>query len=177
MDRLEKFMQKNRESFDDHVPSKELWSRIEAETAPKKRITLIPLISKVAAVLIIVLGVGLGINTLIKNNSSGSESAELSTEAMEAAIYYESQINKKRSQIYELTASVPEVRNGLDEDLALLDSAMNDIKKDLNDNIANEEVLEAMIQNYRLKLQILEDIFSYVNEEDIDTPKTETYDL
>ena len=35
---------------------------------------------------------------------------------------------------------------------------------DLKDNIANNEVVEAMIQNYILKIDILEDLLKYMDE-------------
>ena len=43
-------------------------------------------------------------------------------------------------------------------ELVDLDQVYNDLKEDLKDNAANEEVIEAMIQNYRLKLDILEEM-------------------
>ena len=43
-------------------------------------------------------------------------------------------------------------------DLSELDSIYSSLKKDLRENIDNEQVLEAMIQNYRMKLKILEDL-------------------
>jgi hypothetical protein len=36
---------------------------------------------------------------------------------------------------------------------------------DLMDNIANEQIIEAMIQNYRIKLDILEGILSELKNE------------
>ena len=39
-----------------------------------------------------------------------------------------------------------------------LDKIYKGLKNDLKDNVSNEEVIEAMIQNFRLKLQLLEEI-------------------
>jgi hypothetical protein len=39
-----------------------------------------------------------------------------------------------------------------------MDKVFEELKEDLRDNAANEEVIEAMIQNYRLKLDILEEM-------------------
>jgi len=46
----------------------------------------------------------------------------------------------------------------------VLDSVYADLRRDLKDNAANEEVIEAMIQNYRLKLEILEDVLSQMRQ-------------
>jgi len=39
------------------------------------------------------------------------------------------------------------------------------IKNDLKDNVANDQIIEAMIQNYRLKLRILEELQSEIKQE------------
>ena len=57
----------------------------------------------------------------------------------------------------------------INDELSVLDSVYNGLRSDLADNIANDEVVEAMIQNYRLKLKILEDLQRYFRE----TSKTE----
>ena len=43
-----------------------------------------------------------------------------------------------------------------------LDSVYISLKSDLKDNIANHEVIEAMIQNYRLRISILEESYNFV---------------
>jgi hypothetical protein len=52
------------------------------------------------------------------------------------------------------------------EDLEALDQAMAELENDLRDNIDNEEVINAMIQNYRIKLEILEQIQAQLENED-----------
>jgi hypothetical protein len=68
------------------------------------------------------------------------------------------------------------VREGIEQDLAGLDSALVQLKRDLKDNISNAEVIEAMIQNYRLKLAILEEVLGYI-EPAKNTQKSETHEL
>jgi hypothetical protein len=65
------------------------------------------------------------------------------------------------------------VKNQLDddrilEDLNAMDDAFADLKSDLEDNVDNEEVIMAMMENYRLKLQILEEILSKLEKEERD---------
>ncbi|MGD2034222.1 MAG: hypothetical protein PVF73_04140, partial [Bacteroidales bacterium] len=54
----------------------------------------------------------------------------------------------------------------LQTDLSELDSIYEGLKDDLKDNIANHEVIEAMIQNYRLRIAILEDMLLFLDQED-----------
>ena len=78
-------------------------------------------------------------------------------ELQEAEIYYTNMVDEKILEIEPLLKDQPELGYALKSDLAELDSIYAELQKDLKDNIANDEVVEAMIQNYRLKLQILED--------------------
>ena len=50
------------------------------------------------------------------------------------------------------------------QDLSELDSIYGALQQDLRDNIANDEIVEAMIQNYILKIEILEDLLDYLDE-------------
>ncbi len=46
-----------------------------------------------------------------------------------------------------------------------LDVLFKELKEDLNDNADNHEVIEAMIQNYSIKLEILEDMLNQIKPE------------
>ena len=52
----------------------------------------------------------------------------------------------------------------LNYDMVELDKVFEELKNDLKDNSDNEEVIEAMIQNYRFKLQMLEEILLQLNK-------------
>jgi hypothetical protein len=52
----------------------------------------------------------------------------------------------------------PELKKDMSRELNELDSVYQSLKNDLKDNISNAEIVEAMIQNYRLKLNLLEQI-------------------
>ena len=63
-------------------------------------------------------------------------------------------------------------------DLSELDSIYSNLKEDLKDNIANQDVLEAMIDNYRLRISILEELVMYLDEETSDNDNnTSEYEL
>ena len=79
-------------------------------------------------------------------------------ELIEAEAYYSSLISIKKEEVFRLTASNPEVRHEIDMEMVDLDRVFSELKEDLKDNADNEEVIEAMIQNYRVKLDILEEM-------------------
>ncbi len=79
-------------------------------------------------------------------------------ELMEAEVYYTSQIDNKKEEIFTYAGENDDFIKDIDLDLLELDQVFRELKQDILDNGKNEEVIEAMIQNYRLKLQILDEV-------------------
>jgi len=170
-DRLEQFISDNRDHFDPHEPDEKLWSGIESNIQGKKtfRIGWKGVMWRAAAV-ILIFGASYGIQEYLhqrKAMMAGQEENEMINnipELQEAEIYYTSLLNDKISQIEPLLEQNPELGESLQQDLFELDSIYGEFQNDLRDNIANDEVVEAMIQNYILKIQILEDLLEYMDE-------------
>ena len=75
-----------------------------------------------------------------------------------------------------LTAN-PEIQKELVTDISQLDSICSEIKKDLKDNVANQEVVEALIQNYRIKIRLLEDMLTILKENENNPEKKKSHEL
>ena len=167
-DRLEQFISDNRDQFDLFEPDDKLWAGIESKVAQKKtfRIGWKGVLSRAAAVLIIFAASFLVQEILHRRQLVITENNEMKEipELQEAEIYYTSLLNSKIEQIEPLISDNPELGETLQQDLSELDSIYTELQKDLRDNIANDEVVEAMIQNYILKIQILEDLLEYMDE-------------
>lgn len=161
-DKLDKYIEENRGSFDDLSPSGDMWDRISQNTEKKgglNRRLIIYRISGAAAVLIVAL---LGYTYFSSPNTQQSAMSEFYKEVLETEQYYSTKVLQKKQKVFTLTSDQPEIKTDIEEELAIFDSAMLELKNDLNDDIANAEVVEALIQNYRMKLQILEDILMYL---------------
>ena len=165
-DKLEKYILDHREQFDDQEPDPALWEKVNTRKAPVIRINWKDIAWKAAAVVVIFVASYYFHDYMAsrKQFSGGriSKNAELNSpivkELIEAEAYYTSQINMRKEEVFRLTASNPEVRHEIDDEMIDLDRAYNELKEDLKDNADNEEVIEAMIQNYRIKLDILEEM-------------------
>ena len=83
-------------------------------------------------------------------------------ELREAEMYYSGMIHTKLEEVKPLLREYPSLEEELNSDLSELDSIYSGLKSDLKDNIANHEVIEAMIQNYRLRISILEDMLVFL---------------
>jgi hypothetical protein len=82
----------------------------------------------------------------------------------ETEIYYNNLVHNLYSEATPLLTGYPDLEKELLSDMSQLDSICTDIKKDLKDNVANQEVIEALINNYRIKIHILEDMLSILKE-------------
>jgi hypothetical protein len=58
-----------------------------------------------------------------------------------------------------------------------IDSICSEIKKDLKDNVANQDVIEALIQNYRIKIRLLEDMLELLKENEENPVKSKSHEL
>ncbi len=169
-DKLEQFVLNNRQEFDTGEPGPDLWARIERNMGQEKKFRLQwkQVISR-AAIILFLFGTAFLLSEVIHRNDSTLTGAQkINThkipELAEAEAYYTSMVKSKMQEMKIYLADHPDVKNELDEEFSELDSLYQSLKSDLNDNIANQEVIEAMIQNYRLKLEILEDILLELKE-------------
>lgn len=171
-DPLEQYVIKNRERFDLIEPDSGVWERINVDLNSKKRISLLKRSGfwKVAAVLAIITFTFVfqefrynSGSFLSKDNKSDFDETQI-PELLEAKVYFSGMYNIKMNEINKLSYNYPDVIDDLNFDLGELDKVYDELKNDLKDNISNQEVIEAMILNYRLKLRILEDFLKQLNK-------------
>jgi hypothetical protein len=87
---------------------------------------------------------------------------EVVSELLEVEAFYTAQVNNRMQEIEKHIRHFPEIIDEVKKDFAELDSMNRDLKSDLNENIRNKEVVEAMIRNYKIKLEILEDMYEQI---------------
>jgi hypothetical protein len=176
MDKLELFIRKNREDLDKYEPPKSSWRRIKA--GMKTGRSIVPVWFSAAAVVIAILGSALILFSLNQNKVvSISQGNTGQLFLRETEVYYNSLVNKLYFEAKPLLADQPEIAYELRTDMAQLDSICTDIRRDLKDNVANQEVIEALIQNYRIKLQLLEDMLNLLKENENKPEKNKSHEL
>jgi hypothetical protein len=182
-DKLEKYILDHREAFDDLEPDPALWERVDTRKTPVIRINWKDIAWKVAAVAVIFVASYFFHDYMasrnhlspMKTGKNSGDASPMAKELIEAEAYYSAQINLKKDEVFRLAAANPEIRHEVDNELVDLDRVFNELKEDLKDNAANEEVIEAMIQNYRLKLEILEDMLQAFKQSN-DTPNEKDHE-
>jgi hypothetical protein len=182
MDKLEEHIRKNREEMDIYKPSSKIWKKIEISAGIKRRRKSRWL--SIAAAAAIITGAGLFLfrpathwSQAINGAKNAGNIQTGNLQLRESEIYYNDLANTIYSQAKPLLLKNPELEKELTSDIAHIDSLCADIRKDLNDNVANQDVIEALICNYRIKIRILEEMLDALKSDDGNSQKKRTNEL
>lgn len=157
-DNLKKYIVENRENVDQYpFDADSGWNEIKdrLRTRPSRMI----LINRVWAYSAIAL-LCLALATVLLA-AGGRGAGQMPKEVLEVQSYYQTMIDVRMVQLQSRIED-----EALLEDIEALDIAFTELKADLQDDAQNAEVVEAMIENYRLKLQILERVLKNLEEDD-----------
>ncbi len=172
-DNLEKFIRQNRDAFDSEIPSALAWKAIEKGIKkPKKQSNIIRINRRfmwaAAAMLIFACSVILYQGGVIKdlktegavainNQNNESDQWQMPQELTDMNNLYVQQVGFTMDLLKDFPAEQAELKDELNE----LDQEFEDLKTELGADIASEDVLRAMIENYRIKLELLEITLEY----------------
>lgn len=181
MNQLEQFITQNRESFDTAVPDLRVWAGIEktldeaagsAIVGQPKPVGRVVGLSRnrgfrlmAAAASLLLVGAMSGFWFARQNQSQGPENqsialVNISPEAAETERFYVRSISTKSQEL-----AAHEYHNDqVEGDLAAIDQAMDDLKKELAHVplARREQVVNALIENYQIKLKILEKVLNCI---------------
>lgn len=165
-ERLEQFIKNNREEFDNLEPSAEVWERIKAKQGKTRKFKMPTILFRVAAVLAIVIistAILLKTNILSTLDYAGVGADPELKELIEAESYYAHQVDTRLKEIRKCYYTFPELKNEVETDLTELEMMYIDLKKDLRENVSNKAVIEAMIENNRYRLKLVDDVLEQIN--------------
>lgn len=173
-DELKIYTDQHREDFEKYaLDIDDAWQGIEEELIKREQKTIhFPWRSmlKIAAVILVILMVGTGyfVNNVRSDlDENGIALHDISSELADTEAFYTSKIEEKLDMI---KASAEIIEPEVHMQLELIDDEYQSLRNDLKDNADSEEVINAMIENYRLKLHMLEKILKEIqkNNENID---------
>ncbi len=169
-DDIEKYIDANRQKFDDLEVNAVLWSKIKKEL-PKQRAAKSNWAWKVAATILLFLSVGLLYERSMKQVENADTSVVMNEELIQVEKYYSEMIQQKMSEIKLASDKVQLDNMELAKELETLDQMYLKLKDDLAVNENNERLINAMIRNLQLRveilnrqLKILEQLTNYENE-------------
>lgn len=173
-DKWKKFADDHREEFDTESPKDEFFDKIvpglNSEYAPK--MIRLSVVLRIAAAVVILFGVTL---FFILNDSEENETrlasdkkenvvddrlvlAKVNPELAEAEFYYVNQIDQLMDEV-ESNHLTPEVKGILEQ----LDAEFDLLKKEMGEQVNSDQIIMALMENYRLKIKLLEKLLNSHN--------------
>jgi hypothetical protein len=166
---IESFIRQNREAFDSELPQGQAWEKI-AGSLPKPKAIKVHIgwqrsIMRIAAsVALLVAGIGGGIwYERHGAAASGMAMSDVSGEYKELEQFYQRGISVKQEKLATFTGNQPAE---VGEDLEQLDVVMEQLRRELADVPPGnrEQVVRAMINNYKAKMAILQRVLERLEE-------------
>jgi hypothetical protein len=178
MDHLEKFISENREAFDTEIPNLKLWAEIEKQVNPPSynkivRMNWVRNIAAAIALLVIGAGVGITLNEKREVIVANSQMEQVVPEFKEAEQFYNQQVQDKLTKLANYNPD-PTVTM----DLQQIDAVQQELKAELEKapSSTREEIIERMIENYKIKLGILERVLEHIEQKQIQNQKSKQHD-
>jgi hypothetical protein len=165
-DRLEEFIKENREAFDQYEPSDKVWEQISKSKRKSKTVKFTTYFLRVAAVIAVAVLFSV---VIIKTNVFNSDNLATQTddpelrELIEAEAFYAGQVDEKMDEIRKCYVTFPEIKEEVETDLTELQEMYNVLKIDLKENISKKAVIEAMIENNRYRLKMVDQVLDQIN--------------
>jgi len=167
-DRLEDFINENRHEFDSLEPSDKVWEmigqRMEEQTKPNIRRMSWMKVAAIIAVIILVPSIIYQVRSYYQMQTVQAIQADPDVqELMEAEAFYAQEVSGKLAEIQKCYKIYPELKSEIEGDLNELETMYISLKKDLKENISNKEVIEAMIDNNRNRMKLVDDVLAQIN--------------
>jgi arsenate reductase-like glutaredoxin family protein len=167
-DRLESFVNENRHEFDRMEPSDELWKsiskRLEEQDKPKIRHFSWVRVAAIIAVFIAIPAIIYQVRNSGQMQTAKAVQIDPQVqELIEAEAYYSQEVSGKLAEIQKCYKIYPELKGEVEGDLNELEKMYRSLKSDLKDNISNKEVIEAMIENNRNRLKLVDEVLEQIN--------------
>lgn len=162
-DRLEDFVKAHREEFDSLEPSPEVWEKIRNNQNTKVH-KINRYLLRIAAMIAVVTICTVLINrTVLKEKKYSRINDPEVSELIDTERYYAQKINGKLEEIRKCYSTTPGIKEEVEADLLELEVMYQKLKNDLQDNVSNRPIIEAMIENNRNRLELVESVLKQID--------------
>lgn len=169
-DKWREFVNTNRDEFENDSPEDRFFKKIapvlKSEKSPK--MIRLSVVWQMAAAFLILFGITLfflmskddsvkEVRLAEKNNSKDNRLvlADVNPELAETEYYYVTQIDQLMQEV-ESRHLTPEIKEILEQ----LDVEFKMLEKEMGENVNKDQIIEALIENYRLKIKLLEKLLN-----------------
>ncbi len=167
MDNFEKHIKENKQAFDVHKVDKDkLWQGIASQLDEKPEPKVIPLwrSRKLRVAASIVLLLGLSVMTFFTMNApTQNMDAYANEELLEIDMHYQHLVYQQ----VQLVKNHPRLSNEDKEEFLSfmdeLDEEYQQLKLEMRNNLDNERVLQAIVENYKKRIELIENLLKQIN--------------
>ena len=159
MDKLEKYIKDNRDSFDDKIPSNNVWHKIndQLDNEAVPQVSMGGYLWRAAAIILFVTVIWLFVDrnnkeNLTAQNRGSVEETQIPFKDVEA--YYFKEIEQKQQLIIQYVKENPELNQNLLGVIDQLDSTYQ-VLKSRSEKGYGEKVIDAMVLNLQMRIDIL----------------------
>ena len=168
MDNFEKHIRENANLFDEHkADSSKLWANISAELEiPKPKV--IPLwkrpVLRIAASLVLLVGIGSFIGLFVFG-SNPNETQYVSKELLEIDMHYKGLVSYQVELVQNSSNLSEEDKDEFLSFMDELDAEYETLRQEMRNNLDNERVLEAIVANYKKRIELMENLLQQINDD------------
>tara|TARA_R110000868_G_scaffold4211_13_gene26594 strand:+ start:3416 stop:3955 length:540 start_codon:yes stop_codon:yes gene_type:complete len=163
---FEKHIRENKLLFDEHKADKsKLWANIEKELGQKQpsktiRFWKSPLLKIAASIFI-----ALGIYTVVDffTNQNNPQQTVANYELQEIDMHYSNLVQHQVELVQQSTKLTQEEKDEFLSFMDDLDEEYAQLKIEMGKNLANEQILEAIVNNYKKRIELMENLLDRIN--------------
>ncbi|UII77233.1 hypothetical protein LV716_05530 [Flagellimonas sp. HMM57] len=168
MDNFEKYIKENRQAFETHKVDKDkLWQGIALELNTESEIEAIPLwkssILRVVASVVLLMGLSVTAFLMLSTPSEKNMEGYVNEELFDIDMHYQGLVHQQ----VQLVKNHPKLtKSDKEEFLSFMDELDNEyeqLKLEMQNNLDNELVLEAIVNNYRKRIELMENLLEQIN--------------
>ncbi len=169
MDNFEKYIHDNQDFFNTKKADKnKMWDAISKELDAAEPTKVIPLWKstgfKIAASIIIILGLlTIAGPVLLKSNTDTLETSYVTKEVLDIEMHYKSIVEHQVKLVQDHPALSTEDKKEFLSFMDDLDHEYDGLKIEMKKNLDNERVLEALIGNYKKRIELIENLLKQIN--------------
>lgn len=164
---IESFIESNRADFDTEIPNLKIWAQIDKtvnQSVEKRHILRGWILRAAAAAALLIVGATVGITLYEKRGDSLVEKQvqQIAPDFQNTEKFYNQQVQAKLTKLATYQNTDPSVFS----DLKQIDAVQEELKAELFNapTSTREEIVRRMIENYQIKIGILERVLENIEE-------------
>lgn len=168
MDNFEKHIKENKEAFNVHkVDKNKLWKGIASQLEENDKVKIIPLWKsrklRVAASIILLMGLSLTTFLMVSDPVSQMGEGYANEELLDIDMYYKNLVFQQVQLVKNHPTLAAEDKEEFLSFMDELDDEYEQLRLEMQNNLDNELVLEAIVNNYKKRIELIENLLKQIN--------------